>query len=129
VTTGDAGGAGTTLTAAILAGAALLAALGLIAFLWFRRLPGGGPDRAWHGITSFATRFGRGPAATQTPYEYSVTLERVVPRVAQDLRTVADAKVAATYGPDDAASGSTAALRAAYARARTGLLALLFRRR
>jgi transglutaminase-like putative cysteine protease len=129
VAPGDPGSAGTTLTLAVVAGLALIAALGLIAFLWFRRLPGGGPDHAWRGITSFAARFGRGPTATQTPYEYSMTLERVVPRVAQDLRAVADAKVAATYGRDHAPSGSTAALRAAYARARTGLLALLFRRR
>ncbi len=129
VAPGDSGSTGTTLALALVAALVLLAALGLIAFLWFRRLPGGGPDRAWRGITSFATRFGRGPTATQTPYEYSVTLERVVPRGAHDLRAVADAKVAATYGPDHAASGSTAALRAAYARARTGLLALLFRRR
>jgi hypothetical protein len=103
--------------------------MGAVAFLWFRRLPSGGPDGAWRGITGIATRLGRGPMPTQTPYEYSLTLERVVPRVAQDLRTVADAKVAATYGPDRAARGSGAALRAAYARARTGLLALLFRRR
>ncbi|MET0772257.1 MAG: hypothetical protein ABWZ82_04160, partial [Candidatus Limnocylindrales bacterium] len=72
---------------------------------------------------------GRGPSATQTPYEYGVTLSRVVPRVAQDIRTVADAKVTATYGPDHAAPASGASLRGAYARARTGLLALLFRRR
>jgi hypothetical protein len=113
----------------IAGGAALLAGLGVIALLWFRRLPPGGAERAWRGITGFAARFGRGPTPTQTPYEYSVTLERVVPRVAQDLRTVADAKVASTYGPDHAGPGSGASLRGAYARARTGLLALLFRRR
>jgi hypothetical protein len=99
----------------------------VVAFAWYRRLPAGGPERAWRGVTAMATRFGRGPTATQTPYEYSVTLERVVPRVAQDLRTIADAKVASTYGPDHAAVPS--GLRAAYARARTGLLALVFRRR
>ena len=109
-----------------MAGLLVLAAL---TFLWFRRLPSGGPERAWGGITSIATRFGRGPTVTQTPYEYSVTLSRAVPRVAEDIRTVADAKVAATYGPDHAGPTSVATLRAAYARARTGLLALLFRRR
>jgi transglutaminase-like putative cysteine protease len=121
-------GSGTPGVGLIAAGvAALLAGLALGGLLWFRRLPSGGPERAWRGITGIATRFGRGPTPMQTPYEYSVTLERVVPRVAQDLRTVADAKVAATYGPGHPAAAS-GALRAAYARARTGLLALLFRR-
>ena len=123
---GSAGSSVALLAAGLVAGLLVLAALML---LWFRRLPSGGPERAWAGITGIATRFGRGPTVTQTPYEYSVKLSRVVPRVAEDIRTVADAKVAATYGPDHAGPSSVATLRAAYARARTGLLALLFRRR
>jgi transglutaminase-like putative cysteine protease len=113
-----AGGAGLVVTGALLLG-----------LLWFRRLPGGGPDRAWRGIAAVAGRFGRGPTPSQTPYEYGVTLSRVVPRVAKDIRAVADAKVAATYGPDGADESSLASLRGAYARARTGLLALALRRR
>lgn len=130
--TPPAGGAGMGLPpieVALVVGGALAASLALLGLLWFRRLPGGGPDRAWRGITGVAGRFGRGPTPSQTPYEYGITLARVVPRVAQDIRTVADAKVAATYGPPGAASSSVRALRAAYARARTGLLALLLRRR
>jgi transglutaminase-like putative cysteine protease len=106
-----------------------VALVALVALLWFRRLPGGGPEQAWRGIVDVASRFGRGPTATQTPYEYSVTLARVVPRVAQDIRTVADAKVAATYGRAHGEGSTSSALRGAYARARIGLLTLLFRRR
>jgi transglutaminase-like putative cysteine protease len=114
----------------LVAAAVSLAMLGLlVAFLWFRRLPAGGAERAWQGITGVATRFGRGPEPSQTPYEYSVILSRVVPRVARDLRTVADAKVEATYGGPAVGASPPAGLRGAYARARTGLLALLFRRR
>jgi hypothetical protein len=109
--------------------AASIALASVLALLWFRRLPGGGADRAWRGITGMAARFGRGPTPSQTPYEYSVSLSRVVPRVAKDLRTVADAKVASTYGPEGAGGASVTALRGAYARVRTGLLALVFRRR
>ncbi|MFN8520009.1 MAG: transglutaminaseTgpA domain-containing protein [Chloroflexota bacterium] len=113
-----AGGAGLAVGVAVLLG-----------LLWFRRLPGGGPDRAWRGIAAVASRFGRGPTPSQTPYEYGMTLSRVVPRVAKDIRAVADAKVVATYGPDGADESSLASLRGSYARARTGLLALVLRRR
>jgi hypothetical protein len=114
---------------AIVGGAAVLALGVLVGLLWFRRLPAGGAERAWLGITGVATRFGRGPTPDQTPYEYSVALSRVVPRVAGDIRTVADAKVEATYGPAKDAAASPDDLRGAYARARTGLLALFLRRR
>jgi transglutaminase-like putative cysteine protease len=127
-TTGD-GTTGGTLPVELVAGGTALAvaALSLVALLWFRRFPAGGAERAWGGITGLAARFGRGPSPSQTPYEYTVTLSRVVPRVARDIREVADAKVTATYGPEPHAP-SAASLRAAYARARTGLLALVLRR-
>ena len=38
-----------------------------LVLLWFRRLPSGGPERAWGGITSIATRFGRGPRPRRPP--------------------------------------------------------------
>jgi hypothetical protein len=110
-------------------GAAVLALGVLVGLLWFRRLPAGGAERAWLGITGVAAHFGRGPTPDQTPYEYSVALSRVVPRVAGDIRTVADAKVEATYGPARDVAPSPGDLRGAYARARTGLLALFLRRR
>ena len=70
-----------------------------------------------------------GPRPSQTPYEYTVALSKVVPRVARDLRVVADAKVDSTYSGNAAGGGSVAPLRQAYRRARAGLLRLVFRRR
>ncbi len=103
--------------------------VGGVGWLWFRRFPGREPELAWRGVTSLATRFGVGPRPSQTPYEYTVSLSKVVPRVASDLRVVADAKVDATYSGSAATEGSVAPLRHAYRRARAGLLRLVFRRR
>ncbi|MBX3029383.1 MAG: transglutaminase domain-containing protein [Chloroflexi bacterium] len=102
---------------------------GLLLLVWLRRLPGGRTDRAWEGVVSLATHLGRGPRPSQTPYEYSDSLARVVPRSARELRAVADAQVDARYGGRVADPGALAGVRRAYARARVGLLALLFRRR
>ena len=81
--------------------------------LWFRRFPGREPELAWRGVTSLATRFGVGPRPSQTPYEYTVSLSKVVPRVASDLRVVADAKVDASLlrEPSDRGLGRAAAAR------------------
>ena len=97
-------------------------------FLWFRRFPGREPELAWRGVTSLAARFGFGPRPSQTPYEYTVALSKVVPRVARDLRIVADAKVDAAYSGQAPGSGSVAPLRNAYRRVRAGLLRLSVRR-
>jgi transglutaminase-like putative cysteine protease len=107
----------------------VLLALGVAGWLWFRRFPGREPELVWRGVTSLATRLGLGPRPSQTPYEYTVTLSQVVPRVASDLRVVADAKVDATYAPRRSGARSLAQLRRAYRRSRAGLLRLLLRRR
>ncbi len=102
---------------------------GLMLLLWLWRLPGGRTDRAWEGVVSLATRLGRPPRPSQTPYEYSDSLSRVVPRAAHELRTVADARVDAAYGRRLTDETDAGVVRHAYARARVGLLALLLRRR
>jgi transglutaminase-like putative cysteine protease len=123
----DGGPAGWLLVAGAIVGVMLV--LGGVGFLWLRRFPGREPELAWRGVTSLATRFGFGPRPSQTPYEYTVSLSKVVPRVASDLRVVADAKVDATYSGNAPSSGSVAPLRHAYRRVRTGLLRLSIRRR
>ncbi len=114
------------LIAAGILGALLV--LGGVAVVWLRRFPGREPDLVWRGVTNLATRFGFGPRPSQTPYEYTVALSKVVPRVASDLRVVADAKVEATYAGSPPTGGSVAPLRKAYRRVRAGLLRLWLRR-
>lgn len=128
LTTSDAGDPPLVLLlAAVLTGVALAAAGGF--WVWSRRYPGHEPELVWRGITGLAARLGTAPRASQTPYEYTVTLSAVVPRAARDLRTVADAKVDATYGPPRQRPAAWQGLRDAYRRARVGLLRLLLRRR
>ncbi len=124
---GQAGAPPTWLVVLGVAAGALLV-LGGAGWLWLRRLPGREPEMAWRGVTSLAARLGFGPRPSQTPYEYTVTLSQVVPRVASDLRVVADAKVDATYAEAHRRPSSVASLRGAYRRSRVGLLRLLFRR-
>lgn len=115
----------------IVAGIALLGAVGLLAFVIYRRGPRGPlrPDDAYRGIVRLAERFGFAPRPTQTVYEFTAALAEVVPLARPDLMTVADAKVEVAYGrrllPDD----RMRALRDAVARLRVSLLRLAFRRR
>ena len=118
---------GWLLLVGVLLGVLLVA--GGVALLWFRRFPGHEPELVWRGVTSLATRLGLGPHPSQTPYEYTVSLSRVVPGVASELRVVADAKVDATYSGSAPPAGSTASLRSAYRRVRAGLLRVMLRRR
>ncbi|MCY7417146.1 MAG: DUF3488 and transglutaminase-like domain-containing protein, partial [Chloroflexi bacterium] len=119
-TPGDGGAAGIVILLGVMGGA--FVGLGAIGMLWFRRLPGGEPEFAWRGVIGLATRLGFGPRPSQTPYEYTVELSKVVPRAAADLRTVADAKVDATYAAPTGAAAARGPLRDAYRRARLGLL-------
>ncbi|HWH37331.1 MAG TPA: transglutaminaseTgpA domain-containing protein [Candidatus Limnocylindrales bacterium] len=84
--------------------------------------------RAYDAMARLATRLGHGPRPTQTIYEYTGSLSQLVPAVAADLRTLATAKVEATYArrPQTWALGHRLAL--AYRRVRLNLLRLLFRR-
>jgi len=125
-TPGGGGAAGIVILLGAISGA--FVALGAIGLLWFRRLPGGEPELAWRGVIGLATRLGFGPRPSQTPYEYTVELSKVVPRAAADLRTVADAKVDATYAPPTGSDVARGPLRDAYRRARLGLLRLTVRR-
>ncbi len=125
------GGDGAVPPAVVMFLAAVIGALALGlggGLAWFRRFPGREPEVAWRGIVSLATRLGVGPRPSETPYEYTVTLSKVVPGVARDLRVVADAKVDATYSPPTSPRASMATLRAAYRRVRMSMLRLFFRR-
>jgi hypothetical protein len=125
---GDSGGGGALLLLGL--GGLMAASVALAAaFLWLRRFPGRDPELAWRGIVGLATQLGAGPQPSQTPYEYTATLSRVVPTAARDLRVVADAKVDASYSPRVTGEAAVRPLRDAYRRARRGLLRLVFRRK
>jgi len=112
---------------ALIVALAVLGAIVIALAVWARRRPALEPDLAFRGIVSVATRFGYGRQPTQTPYEYTASLSRVVPSVTVELQTVARAKVESTYAhriPDDDALRG---LRRAYRRARIGLVRLFFR--
>jgi transglutaminase-like putative cysteine protease len=105
--------------------------LGLVVLLVvvaLRRLPNVGPELAYRGLTSIATRFGHGPRPTQTAYEFADGLGELVPAVRSDLAVVATAKVESAYGRRQPEGEALRLLRQAYARARLGLLRLLVRR-
>jgi transglutaminase-like putative cysteine protease len=125
---GTGGATGTIIIALALLGVVLLMALALT-FTARRRMRFViGPEQAYRSVTTIASRFGYRPLPTQTAYEYAGTLAEVVPRVAPELHVVATAKVEATYGRRTPDSEGLLALRAAWRRARTGLLRLAVRR-
>jgi hypothetical protein len=105
----------------------LAVVLALLARRRMRFLPG--PEQALTSVTRVASRFGYRHLPTQTVYEYTGTLAEIVPRVAPELHIVARAKVEATYGARRPEGEGLLALRAAWRRARTGLLRLALRRR
>ncbi|MBA2254919.1 MAG: DUF3488 domain-containing protein [Chloroflexi bacterium] len=122
-------GSSPLIVAIVLVGFVLLLALSL-AMLARRRIrfvPG--PEQAFNSVTRVASRFGYAPLPTQTVYEYAGTLADVVPRVAPELHIVARAKVEAAYAARQPEGEGLLALRAAWRRARTGLLRLALRRR
>jgi transglutaminase-like putative cysteine protease len=109
----------------------LLASVGVLAFLAWRRGPRGPatPEGVYAGIGRLAGRFGFGPRPTQTAYEYTTALGEILPRVRPELHTVATAKVEVAYGRRALGEDRLQALREAERRLRVGLLRLLFRRR
>ncbi|HEX5015590.1 MAG TPA: transglutaminase domain-containing protein [Candidatus Limnocylindrales bacterium] len=111
--------------------AVLLIAVGLTAFLVWRRGPRGPltPEGAWLGIGKLASRFGFGPRPTQTAYEYATALGEVMPAIRPELETVATASVEVRYGGRVMADDRLQAIRDAYSKLRVKLLRLLFRRR
>ena len=106
-------------------GAAGLLALG---FVFFRRVPKGGPELAFNSISRLAARLGYGPQPAQTTYEYAERLGELVPVASADLHLIATAKVEATYARMVAGESMLGLVAGAYRRARVGLLRLIVRR-
>jgi transglutaminase-like putative cysteine protease len=109
----------------------LLVAVGGLAFIAWQRGPRGEvtPDGVWRSIGRTAGRFGFGPRATQTVYEYAGSLGDVLPDSRPQLQTVARAKVEVAYGRRLLGDDGLRSLREAQRRLRLGLLRLALRRR
>jgi transglutaminase-like putative cysteine protease len=105
---------------------ATLAAVGSVTVLalWFRGIPGLPLfARVYARVVRLATWCGLGPQRSQTPYEYTRDLARVVPAAAEPLSAIADAYVAGAYGGRRPEGSAASRLRAAGADAQR----LLFR--
>jgi transglutaminase-like putative cysteine protease len=124
-------GGGPSLGGFIIVSVLLLLAVGMLAFLAWRRGPRGPatPDGVYASVGRLAGRFGFGPRPTQTAYEYTSALGDILPRVRPELQTVATAKVEAAYGRRVLGDDRLRILREAERRLRVGLLRLAFRRR
>jgi transglutaminase-like putative cysteine protease len=110
-------------------GALLMIALLALGYVAWRRGPRPmHPDRAWGSIGQWAARFGLGPRASQTVYEYAGVLGDAMPVVRPELRTVANAKVEVSYGRRELGQDRMRAVAEAHRRLRLGLLRLAFRR-
>jgi transglutaminase-like putative cysteine protease len=107
----------------------LIGALALAYAAWRRGPRPIHPDRAWGSIGRWAARFGLGPRASQTVYEYAGVLGEAVPVVRPELNTVARAKVEIAYGQRELGPDRLRAVAEAHRRLRLGLLRLAFRRR
>ena len=86
------------------------------------------PDRAWGSVARWAARFGLGPRASQTVYEYAGSLGDAVPSVRPELSTVARAKVEMSYGRRNLSEDRLRAVAEAHRRLRIRLLSLVVRR-
>ncbi len=115
----------------IAVGMFLFAVMGSLVFLAWQRGPRGDttPDRAYRTVTRLASRFGFGPRANQTVFEYASALGDVLPIVRPELETVASAKVETVYGRALLGEDRLRALRHAERRLRVNILRLAFRRR
>src|SRR5256714_9584711 len=108
----------------------LLLAVGGLAFLAWQRGPRGevSAEAAWRSVGRTAARFGFGPRATQTVYEYAGSLGEALPVARPALETVARAEGEVAYGRRELAPDALAALRDAQRRLRLTLLRLAFLR-
>ncbi len=86
------------------------------------------PDQAWGSLGRLATRFGLGPKASQTVYEYAGSLGDAVPAARVELTTIARAKVEVAYGKRDLGSDRLRNIAIAYQRLRFALLGVVLRR-
>jgi transglutaminase-like putative cysteine protease len=125
-TTNDVASVPPTLAIGIFA-AVLLVALGLVLLARRRRLPGSG-QLTYDSVARIATRFGYGPAPSQTAYEYADRLAVVVPTVRDDLHVVAAAKVESVYARREPTDDLKLRLLLAYRRVRMSLLRVFLRR-
>jgi hypothetical protein len=107
-----------------IAGLLLVGALALAFAAWRRGPRAIPPDRAWGSIGRWAARFGFGPRASQTVYEYAGALGDALPTARPELLTVANAKVAVAYGRQNLSSDRLRAVAEAHRRLRVRLLRL-----
>jgi hypothetical protein len=109
----------------------LLLGVLIAAFLAWRRGPRSvsTPDGVYASIAALARRFGFGPRATETAYEYATALGEILPNVRPELQTVATAKVEVAYGRRQLGDERLRALQDSYRRLRVNLLRLALRRR
>jgi transglutaminase-like putative cysteine protease len=114
----------------VLIGLLLLGIMGVLVLLAWRRGPRQPqePDRVYGGVVGLARRFGFGPRANQTVYEYAAGLGDILPAARSDLLTVAVAKVEVAYGRRTLGPSRMDALRLAQRHLRFALLRLVFRR-
>jgi len=95
----------------------------VVLVLWFRGIPGLPLfARAYARVVRLATWCGSGPQRSQTPYEYTRDLARVVPAAAEPLSAIAEAYVAGAYGGQRLDSSTASRLRMAGAEAQRVLL-------
>jgi transglutaminase-like putative cysteine protease len=104
----------------------LVLVAGAVIFARQRFRPPSEPALAYAAVARLATRFGHGPRASQTAYEFAAQLGDVVPAVRADMRVVATAKVEAAYGQKRLGGKQMLAVRQAVQRVRRGLLRLVF---
>lgn len=130
------GGGGTTTPSSgigpfIAIGIILAIGFVVLAFAAIRRTPRKPmhPDQAWGSVARLATRFGLGPKASQTVYEYAGALGDAVPTARVELTTIARAKVEVAYGRRDLGSDRLRNIAIAYQRLRFALLGVIVRRR
>jgi transglutaminase-like putative cysteine protease/glycerol uptake facilitator-like aquaporin len=127
---GSAGGPGPAAGGFVLIGLLLLGIMGALVFVAWQRGPRTPqePDRVYGGVVGLARRFGFGPRANQTVYEYAGGLSDILPAARADLHTVALAKVEVAYGHRTLEPDRITALRQAQRHLRLVLLGLIFRR-
>jgi transglutaminase-like putative cysteine protease len=107
----------------------LIGVLALASVAWRRGPRTIQPDHAWGSLSRWATRFGFGPRASETVYEYAGALGEAVPGMRPELTTVATAKVEIAYGRQQLGPDRLRAVAEAHRRLRLGLLRLALRRR
>lgn len=114
----------------LLAGLLVLLLGAGIAVAWVRGPRGEiTPDSAWRTLVRLAGRVGAAPRPTQTVYEYTDGLARLVPAAREDLAVVATARVETVYAKVQLAPDRLDAVKQAMRRLRPALVRLVFRAR